>query len=182
MQDLGNTNLTMKAIRSKMTCYDLATVPSESTISRILHQGLGYVKRNFCPAVVKYNCSDFDEKRKRICREIGLSLAFGDDVVLCIDESSFSTHNYSKKKWQESHAFKKRQQDLEYQREVERVRQLVKQEATEPLGPSPNKNVSFEPGAKLQNMMSPASQQQPSSLGDRSSVRITRKMHAMTLR
>ena len=66
-------------------------VPSQSTISTILHRSLGYVKTNYTPAKIKYNDIKFDPKRKFIAEELGTSLACG-DVLVCIDESSFSTH------------------------------------------------------------------------------------------
>ena len=98
MDDLGERRATLKGIRSKLTCYDLNQIPSESTISKILHWSLNYGKRNYLPANARYNDPRFDCKRKFISQEIGTSLA-GDDLVVCIDESSFSTHQYNKKKW-----------------------------------------------------------------------------------
>ena len=98
VSDLEGLNVTMKGIRSKMSCYELDTVPSQSTISRILHEGLGYTKKSYDPAVAKYNAKQYDSKRRQICREIVHSLIV-EDVVICIDESSFSTNHYSKKKW-----------------------------------------------------------------------------------
>ena len=95
---MGNSNITLKGIKSKLTCYDMDQIPSQSTINKILHSSLGYVKRNYAPANVKYNDVKFDPKRRFIAQEIGTSLAYG-DLVVCIDESSFSTHQYSKKKW-----------------------------------------------------------------------------------
>ena len=108
MADMPNSNTTLEDIKTKLVCYDLNQAPSKSTISKILHKSLGYAKTNYAPANVKYNDIKFDPKRKFIAKEIGTSLVY-EDLVVCIDESSFSTHQYNKKKWQRSASCKKRQ-------------------------------------------------------------------------
>ena len=92
-----------------MGCYDLHRVPSVCTIGLILRRELQLSKTCFDSQTINYNNPKFDAKRFKITQVVASLLAEG-FLVVCIDESSFSTHQWTKKRWRKMNSCKRKQQ------------------------------------------------------------------------
>lgn len=81
-----------------MSCYGLARVPSVHIISQILRKELMLSKTQYDSQVINYNHPRYDAKRF-VITQVVTSLLADDCLVVCIDESSFSTHQWKKHRW-----------------------------------------------------------------------------------
>ena len=120
IEQLGRVNITSKSIQSQMGCYNLQQVPSVCTIGVILRRELRLSKTCFSSQTINYNNPRFDAKRLKITQVVASLLAEG-FLVVCIDESSFSTHQWTKKRWRLMDACRMKQQMAEQVRAAEQL-------------------------------------------------------------
>ena len=108
----------MSKIISRLHRRQLPKLPSRPTVVKILHDRFGLNYRTFNSAKLRFYQSRFNDKRRWICRLLAQTLS-EDFLVISIDESSFSTSQLSKRRWQSELILEQRHRELD-----RRARQL----------------------------------------------------------
>ena len=107
----------------------LPRIPSKTTVTKIIHDRFGLSYRAFNSAKLRMYQAKFNEKRVWICRLLAQALS-EDFLVVSIDESSFSTSQLARMKWQPKHSS---EAELEQRHRERRVRDRVTAPASDPV-------------------------------------------------
>jgi hypothetical protein len=111
----GLASLTIGKVVDGLRSLDIDKLPSASTVRLILKNKFGLRFRSFDSATLKYSSCLYDEARVRASRLLTQFLQ-EEALVVCIDESSFSTNIKKGKHWTHSvnasKAFMSREHDL----------------------------------------------------------------------
>lgn len=103
IRDVGLPSLTASKARARLIEADFAPVPSVSTLQRLLRETFGLSYRQFNSANLRFSQRLYDPKRIMICRYLG-QLLLDDALLVCIDESAFSTRQTTRWRWQPKHS------------------------------------------------------------------------------
>ena len=117
----------MKQVVDGLHRRNLPKVPSASTVTRMLHDRFGLSHRAFDSARLRFFQTKFNDKRLWTCRLLAQTLS-EDYLVVSVDESSFSTCQTSRSKWQPK---------LQSQLLLEERHRELRRRAREPLAASP---------------------------------------------
>jgi hypothetical protein len=94
----GLPSLTVGKVVDGLRSLNLAKLPSQSTVRLIMKKTFGLTFRTFNTANLRYSSRVYDEARVRASQLLTAFLQ-EDALIVCIDESSFSTNVKKAKHW-----------------------------------------------------------------------------------
>jgi len=99
IRDVGLHNLTTSNVLARLSQRQFSPLPSATTVQRLLRESFGLSYRPFDSAKLRFSQRLYDPKRQAICRYLA-TLLIEDALIVCVDESAFSTRQTTRWRWQ----------------------------------------------------------------------------------